>query len=400
MAGNQKREKPPRDAAEDTDLRQAHHGRQANQKLKPYLVQQYLLRNTDEDHLANADDILYFLELCGISAERRSIYRDIQDINKVMWLMENKTFDEEKREDDGIKISTAEDVLAADVDDQEKTVVYQKHTWRKGFYVRQRHYDANDIRLLAECVYAAKFLSKGQSERLANVVCEFVSKYQAEKIRHDALLTDRVRTSNKSVLNSISTINDAMSRRLDGKVHEPEKISFHYLTHSINNVQQQVERRKGGRYTVSPYKLLINEGNYYLLAFHDRKRKMMTYRLDRMKDVERTGEPREGAEVFDAIDWRTYPRRVFSMFGGKQERVVIRFINPLLDTVVDRFGNDKNDVWYEKLDNGHFTVTAQVEISGQFFGWILGFGNKAKILEPPAVVNQFSAYLDTIRGMY
>ena len=88
------------------------------------------------------------------------------------------------------------------------------------------------------------------------------------------------------------------------------------------------------------------------------------------------------------------------MFGGKQERVVIRFINPLLDTVVDRFGNDKNDVWYEKLDNGHFTVTAQVEISGQFFGWILGFGNKAKILEPPAVVNQFSAYLDTIRGMY
>lgn len=161
MAGNQKHRKPPRDTAEDTDLRQAHHGRQANQKLKPYLVQQYLLRNTDEDHLANADDILYFLELCGISAERRSIYRDIQDINKVMWLMENKTFDEEKREDDGIKISTAEDVLAADVDDQEKTVVYQKHTWRKGFYVRQRHYDANDIRLLAECVYAGKVPLQG-----------------------------------------------------------------------------------------------------------------------------------------------------------------------------------------------------------------------------------------------
>ena len=66
------------------------HGKKPNQKLKPYLVQQYLLKNTDEDHLVDAADIIAFLEYCGITAERRSIYRDIEDINKVMWLMENK----------------------------------------------------------------------------------------------------------------------------------------------------------------------------------------------------------------------------------------------------------------------------------------------------------------------
>ena len=130
--------------------------------------------------------------------------------------------------------------------------------------MRQRRYDERDIRLLAECVYSAKFLSQGQADSLADVVCEFVSKHQAEKIRHDAFLTDRVKTSNRTVLNSISTINEAMSRRLDGAPHEPEKISFHYLKYSISNVGQQVERRKGAAYTVSPYKLLINDGNYYL----------------------------------------------------------------------------------------------------------------------------------------
>ena len=295
-------------------------------------------------------------------------------------------------------IEEAAAMLEEDDSDSLRLVLYDEH--KKGFYIRQRHFDLTDIRLLAECVYSAKFLSQGQADRLADVVCEFVSKYQAEKIRHDAFLTDRVKTSNKAVLNNISTINDAMSRRLDGEPHDPEKISFQYLKYSISDVGQQVERRKGQKYTVSPYKLLINDGNYYLLAFDDYAQDMRTYRVDRMKNVRFTGEPREGAEAFAAIDLKSYTKRVFSMFGGKQERVVIRFINPLLDAVVDRFGNDKGSVWYEKVDDSHFTVTTQVEISDQFFGWVLGFGKKAKILEPPAVVDQFAAYLDKVREMY
>ena len=51
---------------------EAQHGKKPNQKLKPYLVQQYLLKNTDEDHVASAYKIVDFLELCGIPAERRS----------------------------------------------------------------------------------------------------------------------------------------------------------------------------------------------------------------------------------------------------------------------------------------------------------------------------------------
>ena len=279
-----------------------------------------------------------------------------------------------------------------------KLVVYDKS--KKGFYVRQRHYQPQDIRLLAECVYSAKFLSAGQAERLANVVCEFVSEEQAKAIRHDAFLTDRVKTDNKGVLNNISTINDAMSKELDGQKHEPEKITFQYLKYSIKDVGQQVERRHGQKYKVSPYKLLINDGNYYLLAFDDNKQDIRTYRVDRMKNVRFAGEPRDGAEAFAAIDLKTYTKRVFSMFGGKQERVTIRFINPLLDAVVDRFGNDKSSVQYAAVDKDHFSVTTQVEISDQFFGWVLGFGKRAKLVGSDTAVEQFRAYLDKVREMY
>ena len=86
------------------------------------------------------------------------------------------------------------------------------------------------------------------------------------------------------------------------------------------------------------------------------------------------------------------------MYGGEQKLVEIRFINPLLDAVVDRFGT--KDVQYAKVDDTHFSVTAKVEISDQFFGWILGFGKKAKLMYPDTVIDQFKDYMDKIRNMY
>lgn len=358
------------------------HGKQPNHKLKPYVVFQYLLKYTDENHVAPASDIVAFLEECGLNAERRSIYEDIREINLISIMMENDCTLDEARE-----------MLE---DEEEKLVVYDPH--RKGFYVRQRHFDLNDIRLLAECVYSAKFVTEGQAKRLVDVVCDFVSEHQAERIKHNAFLTDRVKTNNRSVLNNISVINDAMSRRLEGKSHKPEKISFKYLKHTIDDMSQQVERRKGEKYTVSPYQLLISDGNYYLLAYVNEKQKMRTYRIDRMKDVSLTGEPREGDDEFAKLDVRTYAQRVFGMYGGTQKRVTIQFINLLLDTAVERFGT--KDVQYSKVDDRHFKVTANVEISDQFYGWLLGFGKRAKLTWPDDEVEKFKAYLDKVRNAY
>ena len=50
--------------------------------------------------------------------------------------------------------------------------------------------------------------------------------------------------------------------------------------------------------------------------------------------------------------------------------------------------------------DGYYVVTANVEISDQFFGWVLGFGRKAKLIGSDEAVEQFKAYLDKVREMY
>ena len=257
----------------------------------------------------------------------------------------------------------------------------------------------NDIRLLAECVYSAKFIAQGQADRLADVVCEFVSEEQAKKIRHDAFLTDRVKTTNKSVLNNIAAINEAMSESIDGEPHTPEKICFKYIGYELTGITpRQIERHNGELYIVSPYKLIINDGNYYLLAFDDKSKIIKTYRVDRMKTVQPYGEAREGKEAFEEIDIENYTRRVFSMFGGTDVYITIQLDNALLDTAVDRFG--LQDVTYRRIDKDLFAVSTHVETSNKFFAWICGFGKKAKIISPPEVVEEFKVFLNKIQKMY
>ena len=92
MASNQDLKKAQRKADELLPPRQCRRGRQQHQKMKPYLVLQYLQANTDETHSVSASEISGYLEeILGINADRRSIYSDIDEINAVAWMLENDT---------------------------------------------------------------------------------------------------------------------------------------------------------------------------------------------------------------------------------------------------------------------------------------------------------------------
>lgn len=359
-------------------------GKKNNQRMKPYLVLQYLLKYSDENHPVSAKQIAGYLQEAGIDAERRGIYKDIEEINKAMLMAERDMYLDEAEEE------------LDEYGDESKYIVYDAS--KKGFYVRERRYEFDEIRLAAETIYASRYLTERESKTLVDVVCSFVSDYQAEQIKHDVFLTDRIKTDNKHTFSNIATINAAMSKELDGKKHTPEKITFKYLKYTISDLKQQVERRHGDRYSVSPYVLLLNNGNYYLYAFDDKYQDMRTYRVDRMRDVRLTGQPRDGAKVFAAVNMKDYTQRTFSMFGGKLERVKIRFPNNMLDSVIDRFGT--SGAQYVRADEKHFTVSVQVEVSEQFFGWLCGYGKKAKLIGPEKVVESYKKHLESLRNSY
>ena len=57
-------------------------------------------------------------------------------------------------------------------------------------------------------------------------------------------------------------------------------------------------------------------------------------------------------------------------------------------------------VMYQIVDKNHFSVIVEVEVSPLFFGWLCGFGNKVRIMQPAAVKREFQDYLGKILYLY
>lgn len=352
------------------------HGKQPNQRMKPFLILRYLMEETDQDHAVSIEDIVEYLKEQGIYAERRSVYKDIKEINVAMRML---------NPDDPLDHEDATEYLQED--DEDCTIVYKHKT---GYFVKNRIPDFETIKLIAECIYAAKFIPERQCNNLIDDISALLSVHQREDLKRNIRVVGRVRSENKSIRNIIDKINQAIKTKC--------KITFKYQKYVIHDMKKQIERRHGSIYTVSPFELIINDGNYYLLSYDDDKKDIRTYRVDRMKEVNITDQKREGTEKFRDIKLDNYIQRVFSMYGGETKRVRIVFINSLLDTVIDRFG--KKDAFYGVEDDRHSYISTYVEISDQFFGWLLGFGKKMRLVEPSDVVEEFKGYLDKIRDMY
>ena len=337
--------------------------RNESQKLKILYVAKFFLEYSDENHPVTAGDIADYLQTeRGITAERRSIYRDIAAL----------------RDEFGFDIQGGQGGK---------------------FCLASREFELDDLRLLAECVYATKFISQPKARELEESISSLCRNYQAADYCNELFLRDRVKSAQKGTLTMVSTIRRAMATRWEGKNHTPEKISFLYLRHTVIEKEKMVPRWSGRRFVVSPYKLLIYDGNYYLLAYADNTRDIRTYRIDRMKDVRLEGQPRAGQAEFEKIDMASYVKQTMFMIPGELHHVSILFDNTLLDVVMERFGTD-GDVFYRPEGKKQFVLNADVNITDQFFAWLCGFGTKAKILGPEDVVQRMRNFLKSIFEQY
>lgn len=68
----------------------------------------------------------------------------------------------------------------------------------------------------------------------------------------------------------------------------------------------------------------------------------------------------------------------------------MRFDKSLVDTVIDRFGEN---IMIIPDGADRFSVSTEVSISPQFYGWVAGFGELAEIVAPESVRKGMESHL-------
>ena len=255
----------------------------------------------------------------------------------------------------------------------------------KAYLLLDREFELPEVKLIIDSVASSKFLSEKKSDALIKKLGKLVSEHQRKELRRQVRVMGRAKTMNNSVLINTDRIHAAIAANTT--------ITFKYFHYNIKLDREY--SRKGELFEVSPWALLYDNDNYYLLAYTDKD--FRTYRVDRMANVEQGINERRGKEEFEKMDMPAYTKSTFGMYNGKQEEVTMVFHNRMLDTVIDQFGKD---VWLSKVDDWHFKVTVTVAVSPQFFAWVFGLGNYVTITAPDNVVKQMKDMLEKVSKRY
>ena len=322
------------------------------QKLKILYLLDYLLRCSDESHPVTVAQLIQELHARGISAERKSIYDDLEAL---------RTY--------GIDL------------------VQAGQGRNSAYYVASREFELPELKLLVDSVQSSKFITQKKTMSLIKKIESLTSIYQARELNRQVLVKNRIKTMNESIYYNVDAIHDGIS--------QDRKIQFKYFEYTVEKTRHY--RKDGAFYVVSPYALTWDDENYYMVAFDSEAGIIKHYRVDKMTDISTLEEHRDGRDAFEALDMAVYARKVFGMFSGEDVTVRLRFENHLVGAVLDRLGQD---VMIVRDGDDHFTVSAEVVVSPQFFAWVCGFGTAAQIIGPEHVVRKMADHVKGIAAMY
>lgn len=328
------------------------------QKQKLLYIMKFFMEKTDEDYGVTVADIIDYLSEYDIAAERKSIYNDIETLR-----------------DFGLDIV--------------KTKVGKISL----FSLVSREFEIQELKLLVDAVQSSKFITQKKSRELIKKIEDLASENQAKELHRQVIVTNRVKNQNEGIYRNIDSISRAINQK--------KKISFYYTQWQISRAGAKkivrVRRHDGMRYLLTPKALTWDDENYYLIAYDAQAEQIKHFRVDKMEEIVVEDARADSSKSVDKFDLAAYAKQVFGMYGGELVNVKLRFDDSLIGVVVDRF-SDK--VFISPNSDGTFTVSTDVMLSPQFFGWLFSFGDKAKLLTPKSAKEQFKAYLNEVATNY
>ena len=176
-----------------------------------------LLENTDANHDITLQEIIDKLALCNVTAERKSLYDDIAQLDNF-----------------GIKIKKTQ---------YGKTYHYQ---------VINRDFELAELKLLVDSVASAKFITEKKSNELINKIERLASKQDASMLQRQVYVSGRVKAMNNDVMANVDAIHKAISKNLkisfqyfQWNVKKEADMIKHYRVDKMLHIKVETKRREG-----------------------------------------------------------------------------------------------------------------------------------------------------------
>lgn len=313
-----------------------------NNKRSLFILK-YLTEQTDETHLATITNINEYLRQYDLDANRETISECIKELQDVGY-----------------------DIFCV-------------RSTQNQYYMRERRFNLAEIKLLVDAVQSSRFISEEQSLELVSKLADLISSHKRDILKRHLYIESRAKTDHSGIIEYVDKIHQAIT--------EHRKIKFKYFEYNAN--KEKVLRYDGYTYSLSPCVLVWNNDMYYVVGIYKDKEGFAKFRIDRMCELEITDE--QGADLPANLDMSDFFEKEFSMMNGETCEVELLCENKLMSSIVDKFGMD---VKTEIVDNEHFKANVDVNLSGNFYGWVFASKGKMQILAPDRARDEFQGIVD------
>ena len=299
-----------------------------------------LKKYSDEDHILSINDIKdYISDIYEIEIDPRTIRRNIN-------LLKEK-FDYD-------------------------IVTFQEN--RKGYYLIKNpdmDFEPGEIRAIIDTFSYSSFIPKQVSNEIINKCKEMQNIYENEKLKDYHVYSKNVKLENKEIVKNIEDISNA--------IYNKKKIKFNYYKYELNPFLKNVNT---GIRIISPYAIIYELQQMYVVSLKDGKKTLYTYRIDRMKNIKIL----DGSvnKSIKSNDIEEFVKSTVSMFGNTKEEIEVICDMTLLDNAIDLFGVNST---IKFIDKNHFKLVVNKDIEG-FKRYVLTNLDMIKVVKPLKLKNE------------
>ena len=281
--------------------------------------------------------ILKYLECCGYSMNIKTVYRLIDRLNEFYFLYTGKNL---------IKMIRG-----------------------VGYVIENEFFNDGQLQLLMDSVNFNANLDKNSAKELSDKLSLLSNVRQLERLN----IEESNNELNYNSLLSLTTIIKAINNHKNGN-------------------------QNNETYIVSPYKLILNGNNYYLIGyFNKRKDSLSVYRVDRMRFV--INHNSEYEDIRDQFDMeKEFDKNVNMYLSNERIDLKIIFDKKVLKEVVNQFGKD---IFVCKRFDGRLEgLIKNVALSDGLVGWLMMLQTNVEVILPLSLKEIVKKRLRLMLRMY
>lgn len=207
---------------------------------------------------------------------------------------------------------------------------------RYDFYI-EREFDESELRLLIDSILSSKSIPESQSDKLI------------EKLRKEASSNFKYKKNMVKRYTSGLKVNDELFvsvEVLGEAIDKNKKVEFQYYDYNINKVLTPRVDKEGNirTYKLTPLRMVVNSGRYYLFGVPDIYDDVSIYRIDKIKGAVVIDEPGKANNKIkglkDGMDLGKHISEHIFMTLGPSETIIFEFDAWWISSVIDWFGKD------------------------------------------------------------